>query len=72
MKKILAALAVSVLAISGAQAAELGEVDTDANGTVSMEEASAAMPDLGEDGFKAADTDGDGELNAEEFAAIAN
>ncbi len=70
MKKILAALAVSVLAISAAHAAELSEVDTDGNGTVSMEEAKAAMPDIDEDAFNGADADGDGQLNAEEFAAL--
>jgi hypothetical protein len=37
-----------------------------------MEEAVAAMPDLTEDAFAAADTDADGSLNADEFAAMSN
>ena len=71
MKKILAALAVSVMAVSAAQAAEMSAVDTDANGTVSMEEAKAAMPDLADDAFKAADANADGQLDADEFAKLA-
>jgi Ca2+-binding EF-hand superfamily protein len=71
MKKILAALAISLLATTAAQAAEMADVDTDGSGTVSMEEASAAMPDLSEDAFNAADADGDGSLNADEFATLA-
>ncbi len=71
MKKILAALAISLLATTAAQAAELAEVDTDANGTVSMEEAKAAMPDMADDAFTAADANADGQLDADEFAKIA-
>ena len=62
MKKILAALAVSLMAVSAAQAAEMADVDTDGNGTVSMEEAKAAMPDMADDAFKAADANADGQL----------
>jgi predicted porin len=71
MKKILAALAISLMAATAAQAAEMADVDTDGSGTVSMEEASAAMPDLSEDAFNAADADGDGALIADEFATLA-
>jgi Ca2+-binding EF-hand superfamily protein len=60
-----------LLAATAAHTAEIGDVDTDANGTVSMEELSAAMPDTTEDAFNAADADGDGELNADEFATLA-
>jgi hypothetical protein len=35
-----------------------------------MEEAKAAMPELSEDAFKAADGDQNGELSADEFATI--
>ena len=70
MKKLLAALAVSAFAISAVQAAEWGDVDADANGMITMEEAKAMMPDLSADAFKAADSDGDGTLNAEEFAKL--
>jgi len=72
MKKLFAVLAVSLLAITGAQAAEFAEVDTDENGKITMDEAVAAMPDLTEDAFAAADTDSDGELNPDEFAAMSN
>ncbi len=71
MKKLLAALAVSLLATTAVHAAELADVDTDGNGTVSMEELTAAMPDTTEDAFKAADADADGQLNADEFATLA-
>lgn len=72
MKKLFAVLAVSLLTISAAKAAEFTEVDTDESGTISMDEAVAAMPDLTEDAFAAADTDSDGELNPDEFAAMSN
>ena len=42
MKKLIAALAVSAFAVTAAQAAELAEIDSDANGMISMEEAKAA------------------------------
>ena len=71
MKKSLAALAVSLMAVSAAQAAEMADVDTDGNGTVSMEEAKAAMPDMADDAFKAADANADGQLDADEFAKLA-
>lgn len=70
MKKILAVLALSAMTFAGAQAAEMSAVDTDANGSVSMEEAKAAMPEMTDEQFTAADADGDGSLNEEEFAAI--
>jgi opacity protein-like surface antigen len=71
MKKILAALAISLLATTAAQAADMAAVDTDGNGTVSMEEAKAAMPDMADDAFTAADANGDGQLDADEFAKLA-
>jgi Ca2+-binding EF-hand superfamily protein len=72
MKNFLAILAVSLLTITAAQAAEFAEVDTDGDGAISMDEAVAMTPDLTEDAFKAADTDADGGLNADEFAAMSN
>lgn len=70
MKKLLATLAVSLFAITAAQAAEVADLDKDADGMVSMEEAKAMMPDLSDEKFKAADADGDGKLSAEELAAL--
>ncbi len=72
MKRFFAVLAVSLLAVTAAQAAEFTEVDSDEDGMISMEEAVAAMPDLTEDAFAATDTDADGSPNADEFAAMNN
>lgn len=72
MKRILAALAVSALAVGAAQAADFAEVDTDADGIVSLDEAVSMMPDLTEDAFISADANADGALTAEEFASMKN
>ncbi|MFZ1813811.1 MAG: hypothetical protein WBO55_02960 [Rhizobiaceae bacterium] len=71
MKKLVVALALSGLVAAPAFAAEMdfAKVDADANGAVSMEEATAAGWEWSEDQFKAADADADGSLNAEEFTA---
>lgn len=73
MKKFV--LALSILGLAGApalaQEADFAAVDANADGLVSMEEATAAGWDWTEDQFKAADGDGDGSLNADEFAAAA-
>jgi Ca2+-binding EF-hand superfamily protein len=70
MKKFLAILLASGFASAAALAADFGAVDADQNGSVTMEEAKAAMPDLTDDAFKAADGDQNGELSAEEFTNI--
>ncbi len=70
MKKILAILLATGFASTAALAADFSAVDADQNGSVTMEEAKAAMPDLSDDAFKAADGDQSGELSAEEFANI--
>ena len=70
MKKVLSAIAISVVLPVAANAAEFGEVDANADGLVSMEEARAAMPDLDEATFAAADQDGDGSLNSDEFTQL--
>ena len=70
MNKFLALLAVSLFAITTAQAAEFSEVDTDGNGAITMEEAKTAMPDLTDEAFNEADADGDGSLNESEFATL--
>ncbi|MGI9512458.1 MAG: hypothetical protein ACR2OL_06110 [Anderseniella sp.] len=51
-------------------AADFTAVDAEQNGSISMEEAKAAMPDTAEGAFKAADGDQNGELSADEWAAI--
>jgi len=46
---------------------EFDKVDANADGTLTFEEVAAAMPDMNEDQFKAADTDGDGVLSKPEW-----
>ena len=70
MKKFLAILLATGFASTAALAADFSAVDTDQNGTVSMEEAKAAMPDMSDDAFGAADADKSGDLSAEEFATV--
>ncbi|GAB4355957.1 MAG: hypothetical protein Kow0026_15480 [Oricola sp.] len=71
MKKLLVAAAALAATTSLALAADFAEVDADGSGTVSMEEAKAAMPDLTDEAFATADTDGSGDLSPEEFATLA-
>ena len=70
MKKFLAILLATGFASTAALAADFTAADADQNGSVSMEEAKAAMPDLADDAFKAADGDQNGELSADEWDAI--
>ncbi|NNJ76200.1 MAG: calmodulin [Anderseniella sp.] len=70
MKKLLAIVLATGFASTAALAADFTAVDADQNGSVTMEEAKAAMPELSEDAFKAADGDQNGELSADEFATI--
>lgn len=73
MKKILLSSLV-VLGLSSAAfaqaATDFATVDADASGGVSLVEAQAAWPDLTEEAFTAADVDANGELSAEEYAAL--
>ena len=70
MKKLILALTVTTFATSAALAqASFESIDADANGGVTLAEANDAGLPWTEDQFKLADTDGDGSLNAEEFAA---
>jgi len=73
MKKLV--LALSILGFSGAHAlaqeTDFTKVDANADGLVSMEEATAAGWNWTQEQFTAADTDGDGSLNADEFTAAA-
>lgn len=71
MKKILATL--SILAFTApamAQAADFATVDADGSGTVTWEEVQAAMPDVTEEQFQAADADDSGDLSEDEFATL--
>jgi Ca2+-binding EF-hand superfamily protein len=71
MRKTVLSLALAAFAVPAlVSAATFEEVDTDADGVISMEEAMAAMPDMDEAALQAADADGDGSLSVEEFEAI--
>lgn len=70
MKKLLVAAVALAATSSFALAAEFAEVDADASGAISMEEAMAAMPEMTDEAFQTADADGSGDLSPEEFAAI--
>lgn len=61
-----------VLATTSAMAvtAEFSTADSDRSGTVSWTEFSLLFPDVTEEEFKLADTDGDGELSEDEYAAF--
>jgi hypothetical protein len=73
MKKIiltsLFALGLSTAAMAQV-ATDFVAVDTDASGAISYAEAVVAWPDLTEEAFATADTDGNGELSAEEYEAL--
>lgn len=71
MKKTLAALAFVAFAFPAfAQSADFATVDADSSGAVSWEEVQAALPNVTEDQFRAADADGSGDLNETEFATL--
>lgn len=73
MKKILVSVLALGLATSGvmAQAAapDLATADADQSGDVSFAEAQVVWPDLTQEAFTAADTDGNGSLSQAEFDA---
>lgn len=70
MKKALFVFAITSFTVGSAFAqATFEAVDADASNSITLEEANAAgLPWTAEE-FAAADKDGDGALNAEEFAA---
>lgn len=71
MRKTLLSLTVAAFAApSLLMAATFEEVDTDADGMVSMEEAMTAMPEASVEDLTALDSDGDGALSPEEFSAM--
>ncbi|SFZ82256.1 EF hand [Devosia enhydra] len=72
MRTILAAMAVVALTVP-AIAQSIGDfesVDADQDGSVSLREGRVVIPDLSEADFTAADTDGSGQLNQQEFEAL--
>jgi len=71
MKKFILALGVAGLmaAPALAQTPDFASVDADGNTMVSLEESTAAGLPWTAEQFAAADTNGDGSLSAEEFAA---
>ncbi len=71
MKSVLVAVAALTMTVAAhAAAPDFATADADGNGFVSMEELKAVMPDVGEDKVKAADKNGDGQLDEEEYNAL--
>lgn len=74
MKKILASL--SLVALMGghalAQSEDFTTADTNGDGVISFEEASAVIENLSEETYMAADADGSGDLNNDEFTELLN
>jgi hypothetical protein len=66
-KTIFAAIAVAFAAPAFAQMPPYAQLDKNTDGMVSMEEAKAAMPDMTDDQFMKADTDGDKMLSEAEM-----
>lgn len=67
-EKLTAAALALAFALPGAALAA-SDMDANGDGSVTMEEFNAAMPDAGEAVFTEADTNGDGALSADEIAA---
>lgn len=68
----LVVLGLSTAAFAQAAAApDFATVDADASGGATLAEVQAALPDVTQEQFTAADADGNGELSAEEFATVA-
>jgi len=71
MRKTLLTLTIAAFSVPALlSAATFEEVDADADGSISMEEAMAAMPDVSTEDLLVLDADGDGALSADEFAAM--
>ena len=71
MRKILFPVALAALVVpTFASAVTFEEVDTDANGMITMSEAMVVMPGASAEDIATFDADGDGMLSPEEFAAI--
>lgn len=61
--------ALTALAASPALAQSIGDIDTDGDGMVSMEEMTAAYPDTTADTFAQVDTNADGLVDESELTA---
>ena len=83
MNKIIVSAAAAVLLLSGSTAVfaqgasmssdmpmDFASLDTDANGSLSLEEAQVAWPDLTQEQFEAADMNHDGALSEEESNSL--
>ncbi len=70
MKKLIAALSISILSTFAWAAPAFTAADTNADGSISMEEAKAALPDMEEAKIVAADANADGALSEEEYTAL--
>lgn len=70
MRKILAAAAIVAFASPAFAQLDFDAVDVNADGVVTWEELQAAVPDATEEQFQAADLDGSGDLDREEFSAL--
>ncbi|MEL6278402.1 MAG: hypothetical protein AAF661_09040 [Pseudomonadota bacterium] len=73
MKKTLTVLALGGMFVASATIAAIPDfavVDVNSDLAITYEELLAAMPDVTEDAFLSADANGDGVLNAEEYAAL--
>ena len=68
MKKFVLALG-AIAAFAAAANAQTVVTDTDGNGTYSMEEMTAAYPDMTEEVFASVDANADGAVDADELAA---
>lgn len=73
MKKLVLAASAALLATAAFAAGEMdfAKVDANADGQVTLEEATAAGWEWTAEQFTAADTDGNGTLSVEEFTAAA-
>lgn len=68
MHKTISALVIG-LALAGTAQAQTVVTDTDGNGSYSIEEMTAAYPDITSDIFAQVDVNGDGGVDADELAA---
>jgi len=69
-KFIIAVAAIGLSTTAFAQGTTFAEVDADASGTISYEEALVAWPALTAEAFAAADTDASGSFSMDEYDAL--